>query len=117
MVVAILRQPHHSRWTHAPPQTANHGLRQSPFEGSRNRILISYWQHIGNPPSTLRYEIQPGAHYEVHLHEAQDTAEVLNWIVQVDNRSWASAAIFGDFVKTIDDILQLQGRYCESGTM
>ena len=76
---------------------------------------MSYWQRIGNPPSTLRYEIQPGAYYEVYLDEMQDLTEVLDWIVQVSHKSWASAAILGDLVKMIDDILRLQGSYCGSG--
>ena len=41
------------------------------------------WEPVGTPPSGLRYQVTPTFHYEVDLEEMEDSAAVLDWIVQV----------------------------------
>lgn len=53
--------------------------------------------------------------YEVDLERCRDSAEVLDWIVQVAGKSWATAEIVAGLVRALDDVLRLQSSICGSG--
>ena len=54
--------------------------------------------------------------YDVNLEHCRTSAQVLDWIVQVSKKTWASDAILADLVRKLDDILNLQGSLCSFGT-
>ena len=73
------------------------------------------WEPIGAPPSMLRYQVTPTYQYEVDLEEMESTAAVLDWIVQVSKKTWATPAVVGELVRSIDQVLNLQANYCSQG--
>ena len=73
------------------------------------------WEHVGTPPSALRYQVTTTYHYEVDLEEMESSAAVLDWIVQVSNKTWATPVVVGELVRSIDRVLDLQANYCSQG--
>ena len=53
--------------------------------------------------------------YEVDLGRCQTSAGVINWIIQVSKKSWASDAVLADLVRQLDDLLNLQATLCSFG--
>ncbi len=49
-----------------------------------------------------------GSVYEVDLASCDTGAEVLDWIVQIDGKSWATAEDVGYLVRALNDILSIQ---------
>jgi hypothetical protein len=61
----------------------------------------------------LSYE--KGRHsYEVDLDECQDSAQVLDWIMQA-RKAWATPDDLGHLVEALGDILQPQSNMCSGG--
>jgi len=56
------------------------------------------------------------SHYYVILKQCGNSANVLDWIAQIKDKSWATAKDLGDLVTALDDILGLQGNICGGGT-
>ena len=54
--------------------------------------------------------------YEIDLEQMTTSAEVLDWIVQLNGKVWITAEDMGHFVELLDRLLYLQGRYCSGGT-
>ena len=53
--------------------------------------------------------------YGVDLDRCRSAAEVLDWIAQVAQKTWASDAILAGLVRAVDDILHPQAHLCPSG--
>jgi len=53
--------------------------------------------------------------YEVALDECNFSAQILDWIAQVSNKTWASREDIGYLVMALDDLLGLQGAFCGGG--
>jgi len=56
-----------------------------------------------------------GTDYEVYLDECNNSAQILDWIIQVSQKSWATNDVIGELVRALDDILNIQGHFCGSG--
>jgi hypothetical protein len=61
---------------------------------------------------TLRHE---DGGYEIDLEECNDSAEVLDWIVQVAGKGWCKPEDLGNLVLALDDLLYLQKNFCPDG--
>lgn len=57
----------------------------------------------------------PASGYYVDLDRCDSTAEVLDWIVQVASKPWATPRTVGALVKELDALLGLQESYCSGG--
>jgi len=53
--------------------------------------------------------------YEVDLDECNSSAQILDWIAQVSDKTWASREDIGYLVMALDDLLGLQGAFCGGG--
>lgn len=54
-------------------------------------------------------------HYEVDLDRMKSSAAVLDWIIQVSHKTWATPRYVSNLVYALDDILRLQENYCSFG--
>lgn len=52
--------------------------------------------------------------YRVDLDDMTDSAQVLDWLVQVGGKNWAKEALPG-LIRALNDIFALQAHYCPSG--
>ena len=65
---------------------------------------------------TLEYEGASGAWYEVDLERCNDSAQILDWLVQVLHKGWSTRADIGDLLRALDDLAgQLQSKVCGFG--
>jgi hypothetical protein len=55
-------------------------------------------------PTTGCLETQLPSLYQVPLEEFANSAGILDWIFQISEKTWASAADVGDFVRAIEHI-------------
>lgn len=53
--------------------------------------------------------------YWVALEECGDCAEVLDKVVQITNKTWATDRILGGLLRALDDVLHLQSSLCSFG--
>jgi hypothetical protein len=54
--------------------------------------------------------------YFVNLAEMKDSANVLDWIAQLSNKSWAEPEDIGHFVRALDELMDLQANVCSYGS-
>ena len=60
---------------------------------------------------------QPEARsYSVDLDKCRNSAEVLDWMLQVTHKTWMTPKGACDFVQAITDVLYPQGNICSGGT-
>lgn len=73
--------------------------------------------------SNLTIEIRNKDHffYEVDLERCRDSAELLDWILQVNLKTWCTPSIIKELLDTIEEACEkiffnnAQGVYCPSG--
>jgi len=53
--------------------------------------------------------------YEVDLENMNSSAQMLDWIFQISNKSWATRKDVGDLVQALQDLLSPQGNLCSMG--
>ncbi len=53
--------------------------------------------------------------YEVNLEDMNTSAQMLDWIFQVSNKTWADRKDIGDLVQALEDLLHPQGNLCSGG--
>jgi hypothetical protein len=53
--------------------------------------------------------------YEVDLEHCRTSAEVLDWIMQVAGKNWATDAVLAGLVRALDEILDPQASLCGMG--
>lgn len=54
--------------------------------------------------------------YEVYVDEMADCGQMLDWIFQVRDKTWATPEVVFDFLHALNDILQPQAHYCSGGS-
>lgn len=52
--------------------------------------------------------------YEIDLEKITDSAKMLDWIFQVNSKTWAQddPAVMSDLINALDDLLEPQANYC-----
>jgi len=88
-------------------------LRQ--MEASRDRTVWVNWIYH---PSNLTLECRDECGffiYEIDLERCRTSAEVLDWIFQVQGKTWATAEIVNNLLEALDDLLNPQGTLCSFG--
>ena len=78
-----------------------HGDRWGRWEFDAKRLCLVF-QGIGG--------------YEVDLEKMSTSAQMLDWIFQVSNKTWAERKDVGDLIQALEDLLQPQGTLCGGGT-
>jgi len=53
--------------------------------------------------------------YTIHLNEVDSSAEILDWIFQIQQKSWADASTMHDLLSAFDAVLRPQAHYCSEG--
>jgi len=53
--------------------------------------------------------------YEIDLARCNSSSEILDWIIQVSRKTWATTATVGSLVKAFDDLFDLQANVCSWG--
>jgi len=53
--------------------------------------------------------------YLIPLAKCNSTAEVLDWIIQLRQKPWATGRDLCDLVDALDDLLNLEENYCGCG--
>ena len=53
--------------------------------------------------------------YDVRLSECNSSAQILDWIIQIAEKTWATNDVIGELVRALDDILGIQGNFCGGG--
>src|SRR5215212_604242 len=94
---------------------ADEPLRSFTRDERRKRVMATRdkwngWQLEGG---ALTYEWP--ANYEVPGHECTSSAHVLNWIMQVSKKTWATDSCLAGFVRAMDDIVDPQATLCGGG--
>ena len=64
---------------------------------------------------TLECRDERGFIYEVDLELCRTSAEMLDWIFQVQGKTWATAEIVKDLLDAFDDLLSPQACLCSFG--
>lgn len=65
---------------------------------------------VFNPKNlTLRHEPED---YEIDLEEIHSSAAILDWIFQVQNKTWGTAFNMHNLLRALNDILDPQANYC-----
>jgi len=60
------------------------------------------------------YPVKP-YRYEVDLDDCTTSAQVLDWIIQVAEKTWADDATIAGLIRALDDVLHPQAHLCSSG--
>jgi hypothetical protein len=53
--------------------------------------------------------------YDVDLERCANSAELLDWIMQLEGKGWVSIALLGLVVKVLDACIQAQSNLCSGG--
>jgi len=53
--------------------------------------------------------------YQVSLRDCCNSAQILDWIAQVADKTWASNELIGELVRYLDYLLHLQASVCGGG--
>jgi hypothetical protein len=83
---------------------------------SKREAIKNRWVYHPKDRCLRFYDGDATELYEVDLEECSDSAEVLDWIVQVHEKTWATPPVFHALVEALDDLLDLQANYCSFGT-
>ncbi|MEU6265552.1 hypothetical protein [Saccharopolyspora shandongensis] len=59
---------------------------------------------------------QDDASYEVDLDDCLTSARVLDWIMQITAKPWATDATIAGLIRALDDVLQPQTTLCSMGS-
>lgn len=59
---------------------------------------------------------QHPAGYEVDLELCTTSAQVLDWIMQVEMKTWADDQVVAGLIRALNDVLRPQSTLCSSGT-
>ena len=79
-----------------------------------DHICPKYWSYNRNA-LTLECRIDGRWIYEIDLERCNNSAEVLDWIIQVSKKTWADNDLVGELVKWIDFVLHPQETTCSCG--
>lgn len=62
---------------------------------------------------TLNLTVRPW--YEIDLERCNTSAQVLDWIIQIAKKRWATPEIIADLAKILDRCLDIQKNICSTG--
>lgn len=71
---------------------------------------------------TWRYEkerqvlIHEGRYYEIDLDRCQSSAAILDWIFQINGKTWTTPETMKDLLDLIEEVLNPQAYFCSWGT-
>jgi len=86
-----------------------------PETGEFSDFTIKNWGGWGVDVKNLLL-VHEDPDYEVDLRECTDSAKILDWILQVECRPWATPEVVAGLVSAIDDLLKPQRNMCSMGT-
>jgi hypothetical protein len=58
-----------------------------------------------------------GNYYYIDLDRCSNNAAILDWIIQVSKKRWATSEIVGDLVISLNEILDIQGTFCSGASI
>lgn len=64
---------------------------------------------------TLELDLDGNWIYEIDLEKCTTSASCLDWIMQINGKSWADAAVVAGLVEALDELLHPQATLCSSG--
>jgi hypothetical protein len=74
------------------------------------------------PPSFVHWELVDDRYltyspmdYQIDLYECVEPSEILDWIVQIKKKVWASDSVLAELVRAFDFFLRLQEHFCPGG--
>jgi len=80
------------------------------------------WGHWKYNPDNLTLEFKKivgGRHvnyYEVDLEQCKNSAQILDWIFQIKEKSWCSDKDIADLLRAFNDLMQgVQSKVCSGG--
>ena len=75
------------------------------------------WGRWNLDPRQLTLEIEKfgGDLYLIPLMKCNSPVEILDWIVKLRRKPWATRQDISDLVDALDDLLDLEENYCGSG--
>lgn len=53
----------------------------------------------------LETDVHPGLVYQVRVDEMNTSAEILDWLFQLEEKSWVTSENLGDVVRAVADII------------
>ena len=53
--------------------------------------------------------------YEIPIREMNSSAEMLDWIFQLNSKTWITRKDIGDLVEALDDLFRPQANLCSGG--
>ena len=93
---------------------------QNPKYSRENRIKKNkrgIWQYNAETHCIECQKVVEGHKfwYEVDLERCKNSAQLLDWIFQVEGKSWINSKDLGDLCRCIDTIVDVQSQYCSMG--
>jgi hypothetical protein len=73
------------------------------------------WGNWRLDAETLTLVLESPSYYEIRLDEITDSAQMLDWIFQIQTKSWATNDVIGNLIRAFDDIFMPQGTLCGQG--
>lgn len=85
------------------------------WEAKDENLIQGKWGHwkLDRKTITLTLEIHPL--YEIDLERIRDSAEMLDWIFQIFNKTWATPRIIFDLLNAFESIFEPQASLCPFG--
>lgn|GEM_PF-4523067 len=81
-----------------------------------DRVTRTVWGSWTFSPSlTLYLDDHQGHCYEVDLERCRSAEQVLDWIFQIRQKSWATPTIMSDLLDALEDTLGVQANLCLGG--
>jgi hypothetical protein len=73
------------------------------------------WRYDAKSLVIAYYDEKGKLMYEVDLKRCNSSAQVLDWICQLDKKNWCGAECVGQLVQAIDDLIDPQANICGLG--
>ena len=80
-----------------------HGDKWGHWKFDAKNLVLTYFNDQGQ------------SYYEINLESMTSSAQMLDWIFQVNMKTWASRKDIGDFVQALDDLFMPQANLCSGG--
>lgn len=84
------------------------------LRAQRSRAVWGSWKYHPNN-FTLECRDERGFIYEVDLERCRTSAEMLDWIFQVNKKTWATAEIVKNLLDAFECLLSPQATLCSFG--
>ena len=73
---------------------------------------MSLWAY---QESNLTLNLTVAPHYYIDLERCNSSAQILDWIIQVSKKPWATDEILSALVRALDGYLDIQGNISSMG--